>query len=60
VPLAASAVKPPCGPAKRTFAWLDDKTSPGQIVGEGRRKSVLGGGKLSLRIAVSLRDGLIP
>lgn len=58
--LTASAVEPPSGPAKRIFAWLGDKTSPGQIVGEGRRRSVWGGGMLSLRIAVSLRDGLIP
>ena len=59
MPLTASAIKPPCGPAKRTFSCLDDKTSPGQIVGEGRRRGVLGGGRLSLRIAVSVRDGLI-
>jgi len=37
LPLAASAVQPPCGPGKRIFAWLDN-TSPGQIVGEGRRR----------------------
>lgn len=46
IPAIASEVEPPSGPARRTLAWLSNKTSPGQIVGgEGRGMSMWSGKK---------------